>query len=126
MSTAKKDALFCKILSEFTTDLYKSYPDNSLLLFINAVNALSVTTPGIVVENFMLCIEPYKEYIRNKDPSFLLNGMVHKHIEREKEYSWLGAEIEKICDIWKRPETPVKTKDAIFKYIQLLAKIGGN
>lgn len=120
---SKRDQIFCKVLLDFAQDLYKSFPDNSLLLFINAVTALSVTTPGVVVENYMYCMEPYKEYIQKKDPSFFLDGKVHQDLS-SSEYSWLGAEIEKICDIWRRPDTPVATKDAIFKYIQMLYKIG--
>lgn len=119
---SKQVSLFCKVLKDFLNDIYKSYPDNSLLVLINATNAMILANPSSVVENFKYCIDPYKEKIISKDESFFLEGGLTRDLENTS-YSFLTDELNKVVKIWNDPSTPDKTKQAIWKYFELLVKL---
>lgn len=116
-------AIFCKVLKEFLTDIYNSYPDASLFVLIQATDALILTSPRTVVDNYMLCVESYKTQIANKDESFFLEGHLGKEL-RGTPYEFLLDELEKIIKIWNDPKTSPKTKECIWKYFQVLTKLG--
>jgi hypothetical protein len=116
---------FCTVLKDFLSDIYNSYPDNSLLLLQQATNAMILADPSSVVENFMTCIEPYTNKILSKDESFFLDGGLESELATG-EYSFLLEELKKISNIWKNPETSDKTKKSIWKYLQILVKLGKN
>lgn len=65
---------FCTVLKDFLTDMYKSYPDNSLLLLKNMTDAMIFSNPRGVVKNYMLCVKSYQRKILAKDEDFFLNG----------------------------------------------------
>lgn len=114
---------FCSILKDFLNDMYKSYPDTSLLMLIKATDAMVLANPTGVVENFIYCIGPYIEKILCRDESFFLEGGLTKDIEGGS-YSFLTDELNKVVTIWNDPNTSKKTKDAIWKYFEILVKIG--
>ena len=116
---------FCTVLKDFLSDIYNSYPDNSLLVLQQATNAMILTDPRSVAENFMTCIGPYSDKILSKDESFFLDGGLESELATD-EYSFLLEEIKKISKIWKNPETSAKTKNSIWKYFQILIKLGKN
>lgn len=120
--TFNKKKVFCSVFSDFLNDMYKSYPDTSLMLFISATDALIATKPSIIVSTFMEYVHPLKDKIKNKDETFFLNGGLSQQVNNEN--SFLHAEIEKIISIWKDKETPEKTKEVIWKYFQVLVEIG--
>lgn len=114
---------FCTILKDFLKDMYKSYPDTSLMLLIKATEAMILTNPSGVVENFVYCIDPYVDKILHRDESFFLEGGLTSDI-KEGNYSFLADELNKVVKIWNDPTTPVKTKNAIWKYFEILVKLG--
>jgi hypothetical protein len=116
---------FCAVLKDFLEDMYRSYPDNSLLLLKQATGAMVLTDPSGVVSNFMICVEPYKEKIMKKDQSFFLDGDLERELN-SGEYSFLLDELKKISTIWRDKNTPEKTKQSIWKYLQVLLKLGSN
>ncbi len=116
---------FCSILKDFLEDIYKSYPDNSLFILKQATSAMILTHPNGVVDNFMLCVEPYIEKILKKDQSFFLDGNLENDLS-SGEYSFLLDELKKISKIWQDTCTPERTKQSIWKYLQVLVKLGNN
>ena len=114
---------FCSILQTFLDDMYRSYPDSSLLMLQQATNVMILTSPQSVLENFMLCIAQYSDKIKSRDESFFLDGGLESDLSTG-DYSFLLDELKKISIIWKNPETPKQTKEAIWKYLQVLNKIG--
>lgn len=116
-------SVFCKVLKEFLTDIYNSYPDPSLFILIQATDALIMTSPRSVVDNYMLCVDKYKTQIANKDESFFLEGHLGKEL-KGTPYEFLLDELEKIIKIWNDPKTSSKTKECIWKYFQALTKLG--
>lgn len=119
--TKHQQKVFCKILSDFFNDIYKSYPEPSLLILIKMSDAMIMANPKGVVENFMECIEPFIEKIKKKDEQFFLNGGLTSVAE---EYSFLNGEINKIISIWKSPDTPETTKKNIWRYFEILVNLG--
>lgn len=118
----KQVTVFCTLLSDFFNDIYKSYPDASLLMLIKMSDAMILTNPSGVVENFMMCVEPFIEKIKAKDEKFFLEGGLTAGIG--EEYSFLNKEINKIVGIWKDPKTSEKTKKSIWKYFEVLVSVG--
>jgi hypothetical protein len=116
---------FCIVLKDFLSDLYNSYPDTSLLILQQATNAMALANPKGVLENFMICVEGYTEKILIKDETFFLDGGLHSDLE-STDYSFLLEELKKISVIWKNPATSKKTKESIWKYLQLLVKLGNS
>jgi hypothetical protein len=114
---------FCKVLKSFLDDMYASYPDTSLYMLIKTTEMMIAANPASVVENFMFCIEPYIEKIKNKDISFFLDGGLENSI-KEGPYTFLLDELKKISNIWKNPKTSNKTKESIWKYFQILETLG--
>lgn len=114
---------FCSVMKDFLGDMYKSYPDNSLMMLQQATSAMMMTHPLGVVQNFMICVDVYVEKILTKDDSFFLDGGLEKDLSGG-EYSFLLEELKKIAVIWKDPTTSKKTKESIWKYLQVLVKVG--
>lgn len=123
MSKKELTSSFCSILKDFLQDMYSSYPDTSLLMLQQITNTMIMTHPDGVVVNFMLCVEKYVDKISIRDESFFLNGGLEKDLA-SGDYSFLLDELKKIAVIWRNPETSNKTKDSIWKYLQVLVKIG--
>jgi hypothetical protein len=90
---------------------------------IQATDALILTSPRSVVDNYMLCVESYKKQIEMKDESFFLEGHLGKEL-RGTPYEFLLDELEKIIKIWNDKKTSSKTKECIWKYFQVLTKLG--
>lgn len=114
---------FCTVLKDFLSDIHSSYPDASLFILQQATSAMILTNPKGVVDNFMLCVDGYTEKILAKDETFFLDGGLHKDLE-STDYGFLLEELKKISVIWKNPSTTKKTKESIWKYLQLLVKLG--
>ena len=123
MSEEKTIKMFCTILGDFFEDLYKSYPDPSLFILKQTSKAMMTATPRLVVENFMFCVEPYKERILKKDESFFIKGGLANNL-KNTDYGFLVDEINKVSEIWNRPETSMKTKESIWKYFGALITLG--
>lgn len=121
-STKELTTSFCQILKDFLNDIYMSYPDPKLLIFQQATNAMVMSNPLGVVENFMKSVSKYSDKILAKDEAFFIEGGLEEHIQGE--YSFLTEELKKITNIWKDPKTPLKTKNSIWKYLQILVKLG--
>lgn len=123
MSEEKAIKTFCTVLGDFFEDLYQSYPDPSLFLLKQTSKAMMATTPKLVVQNFMYCIEPYKDRLLQKDESFFIKGGLANNL-KNTEYGFLIDEINKVSEIWIRPETSDKTKESIWKYFRALITLG--
>ena len=123
MESKKLTNQFCTILKDFLEDIYRSYPDNSLFILKQATNAMILTNPVGVLDNFMLCVDTYIEKILKKDQSFFLDGGLETDLS-SGDYSFLLDELKKISKIWKDSSTPEKTRQSIWKYLQVLVKIG--
>jgi hypothetical protein len=123
MDRNKTINMFCTILNDFLNDMYRSYPDPSLLILLNATKAMVSVSPLMLVQNFMFCIEDYTEKIRTRDTSFFLGGELANNLQGGS-YSFLVDEINKVAEIWRRPETSDKTKESIWKYFEILEKLG--
>jgi hypothetical protein len=119
----KTTDIFCTILVDFLNDINKSYPDASLYLLIKTTEVMISATPNLVIENFMICMEPYISQIKAKDASFFLNGGISNKLEGT-QYSFLIDEINKVCAIWSASDTPIKTKESIWKYFDILTTLG--
>lgn len=117
----KKKQVFLTVLVDFFTDIYNSYPDNSLLLLITATKTMAYTNPDMVIENFMYCITPYITKIKSKDESFFLSGGLN---DVGEQYAFIHDEISKVINIWNHKDTSIKTKNAIWKYFEVLIKLG--
>jgi len=114
---------FCTVFKDFISDMYKSYPDPSLLMLQQATFAMILTDSYGLVKNFKLCIDPYADKILKKDESFFLDGGLESELSSEDNVGYILEEIKKIANIWKNPETPEKTKQSIWKYLQILVKL---
>ena len=115
---------FCSVLKDFLGDMYKSYPDNSLLTLITATNAMVLVNPNGVLKNFICCIDPYVEKILCRDESFFLDGGLSKDLsDIDGNYSFLKDELNKVVNIWNNPSTTLKTKNAIWRYFEVLTKL---
>jgi hypothetical protein len=114
---------FCNVLGDFLDDLYQSYPDPSLYILKQTSKAMATASPRSVVENFMSCIEPYKDKLIKRDETFFINGGLTMNLKNTK-YSYLVDELNKISEIWNRSDTSKKTKDGIWKYFQILIALG--
>lgn len=118
----KADDNFCKILTAFIADLYKTYPDSSLLTFKTVVSGLVAVSPHTVVENFMGCVEDYRVKLESHDESFFLDGGLASSLDGE--FNFLIDEINKVVKIWRDPKTTDKTKESIWKYFDILLRLG--
>lgn len=116
------DNKFCQILTAFINDLYKTYPDASLLAFKTVVSGLVAVSPHKVVENFMGCVEDYREKLEAHDESFFLDGGLASSLDGE--FNFLVDEINKVVKIWRDPKTTDKTRESIWKYFDILLKLG--
>jgi hypothetical protein len=114
---------FCTVLGDFLEDLYLSYPDPSLFILKQTTKGMMTTCPKKLVENFMECIDPYKDKLLKKDETFFINGGLATNLADTK-YGFLVDELNKISDIWKREDTSKKTKDGIWSYFQVLIQLG--
>lgn len=123
MNQDKTIKTFCTVLDDFLNDLYKSYPDTSLYLLKESSKAMMLASPRLVVENFMACIAPYKDRLLKKDESFFINGGLVDNLS-STEYGFLISEINKISEIWNKPDTSDKTKESIWKYFHILIALG--
>ncbi len=123
MDRKKLRDTFCSVLSDFLNDMYKSYPDASLLVLLQTTQMMSRATPELLISNFMMCVEDYKEKILNRDESFFLEGGLSNKLEGTP-YSFLMEEIEKVRSIWNDPKTSSSTKKAIWKYFEILIRFG--
>lgn len=123
MSKQELTNTFCTVLKDFLSDMYNSYPDASLMMLRQMTSAMIMTDPNGVVLNFMFCVEKYSGKILNKDESFFLDGGLESELS-QGEYSFLLDELKKISSIWRNPETSAKTKASIWKYLQILVKLG--
>lgn len=123
MSKQELTNTFCTVLKDFLSDMYNSYPDTSLMMLRQATSAMVLTDPNGVVVNFMYCVEKYTTKILAKDESFFLDGGLEGELS-QGEYSFLLDELKKISIIWRNPETSAKTKASIWKYLQILVKLG--
>lgn len=119
----KNIKMFCSVLEEFLQDLYQTYPDPSLFLLKQTSKLMMVSTPRLIVENFMSCISPYKDRILKKDETFFINGGLASNL-KNTDYGFLIDEINKISEIWNKKETSLKTKESIWKYFHVLIAIG--
>lgn len=119
---SKEEKIFCTVLMDFLRDMNSSYPDPSLFILIKATETMIMASPARVIENFMLCVDPYVDKIKNKDESFFLGGGLSKSLDGE--YSFLSDEINKVIKIWNNINTTKKTKDAIWKYFNVLTQLG--
>jgi hypothetical protein len=120
--SSKQVQAFCNILQTFFNDIYKSYPDPSLIVLIKLIDGMVMVNPRGVVDNFMGCIEPFIEKVKTNDEKFFLDGGLTSGLSLE--YTFLTDELNKIVDIWKSPETTDKTKKSIWKYFQVLVELG--
>lgn len=120
MDKNKSVKVFCTVLSDFFKDIYASYPEASLMMLMKIVDGMILTNPRGVVDNFMYCIGPYVDKIKNKDERFFLDGGLNSNVSD----TYLLDEIKKIINIWKNPDTPEKTKSSIWKYFQILCNLG--
>jgi hypothetical protein len=123
MDKQKATKTFCSILSDFMEDMYKSYPDPSLLILLNATKTMMNVSQDAVVKQFMYCIEDYVDKIKTRDESFFIEGGLANNLEGT-QYSFLLEEINKVAEIWRHPETPQKTKESIWKYFEILEQLG--
>lgn len=123
MNEEKIVKTFCTVLDDFFEDLYQSYPDPSLFILKQTSKAMMRTTPRLIVENFMYCVEPYKDKLLKKDESFFINGGLANNL-KNTDYGFLIDEINKVAEIWNRPETSPKTKESIWKYFHALITLG--
>ena len=115
---------FCSVLKDFLGDMYKSYPDKSLLTLITATNAMILVNPNGVLENFIYCIDPYVEKILCRDENFFIDGGLSRELsDNNGSYSFLKDELNKVVNIWNDPSTTLKTKNAIWKYFEVLTKL---
>lgn len=114
---------FCSVLDDFLKDVYSSYPDPSLMILITTSKAIISSNPEIIVSNFMACIEPYSDKIKKEDSSFFLKGGLSNNLSGTP-YSFLIDEINKVSEIWNRPDTSEKTKKSIWKYFNVLLLLG--
>lgn len=119
---SKQEKIFCTVLIDFLKDMNSSYPDPSLFILIKATETMIMASPSRVIENFMLCVDPYVDKIKNKDESFFLDGGLSKSLDGE--YSFLSDEINKVIKIWNNTNTTKKTKDVIWKYFHVLTQLG--
>lgn len=123
MSKQELTNTFCTVLKDFLGDMYNSYPEASLMMLRQATSAMILTDSNGVVLNFMYCVEKYTTKILAKDESFFLDGGLEGDLS-QGEYSFLLDELKKISTIWRNPDTTTKTKASIWKYLQILVKLG--
>ena len=117
-----KEKVFCIVLMDFIRDVYASYPDPALGILITTTQTMIYTSPTMVVKNFMYCVQPYKEKIKRRDSSFFLDGDLIENVPGD--YDFLKTEIIKVITIWNDPITSEKTKESIWKYFEVLVKLG--
>jgi hypothetical protein len=123
MSKQELTHTFCTVLKDFLSDMYNSYPDASLMMLRQMTSGMIMTDPNGVVVNFMYCVDKYTTKILSKDESFFLDGGLEGDLS-QGEYSFLLDELKKISTIWRDPGTSAKTKASIWKYLQILVKLG--
>lgn len=113
---------FANVLNDFLDDIYKSYPDPSLFILMQTSKGIASVSPLLLLKNFKTCIKPYVKQIKERDSSFFLNGGLADNLF-DTSYSFLVEEINKVAQIWSKPETSEKTKDSIWKYFNILVSI---
>lgn len=115
---------FCSLFKEFIHSLSQVRPgDNSLKFLENAVNGAILLNPGLIVEQFMYCVEGYEDKILERDEDFFLHSL-EKDINVSPKDSYIFEEINKVKSIWTDPETSKETKENIWKYLQSFVKLG--
>ena len=116
-----KIKVFNQLFVEFCNALCELFPtDVGLITLKTGLEYAISANPNMVVAEFNTNIKPYEAKIIGRDEQFFLND------EFKEAYShdgYISAEIQRISDIWKDPNTAKDTKEMIWKYMTKLIKV---
>ena len=105
-------------IKNLITDLNKLYPDETdINLFNEKYKIIRYANPRIIIENFIVYVYPYKEFIMNKNEKFFLED----NTPVDKEFTENDVSLTKVINfknLWLK--TSDENKDAIWKYFQVL------
>ena len=113
------------ILTAFNTqvqnlivDLKKLYPnEKDINLFREKFKLVKFANPRIIIENFIVYVYPYKEFIMNKNEKYFIEE--DNSINRECDKNEISlTKVINFKKLWEK--TSDKNKDAIWKYFQVL------
>lgn len=113
------------ILTAFNTqvqnlidDLKNLYPnEKDINLFREKFKLVKFANPRIIIENFIVYVYPYKEFIMNKNEKYFIEE--DNSINRECDKNEISlTKVINFKKLWEK--TSDKNKDAIWKYFQVL------
>ena len=113
------------ILTAFNTqvqnlidDLNKLYPnEKDINLFKEKFKLIKFANPRLIIENFIVYVYPYKEFIMNKNEIYFIEE--DNSINRECDKNEISlTKVINFKKLWKK--TSDKNKGAIWKYFQVL------
>lgn len=99
-------------------DLNKLYPDEKdVKLFKEKYKLIKFANPRMIVENFIIYVYPYKDYIMKKNEEFFLK----ENNSIDNEFTQNDISLTKVINFKKLwLITSNDNKDAIWKYFQVL------
>tara|TARA_B100000674_G_C37715024_1_gene856987 strand:- start:18 stop:410 length:393 start_codon:yes stop_codon:yes gene_type:complete len=113
------------ILTAFNTqvqnlidDLNKLYPnEKDINLFREKFKLIKFANPRLIIENFILYVYPYKEFIMSKNEKYFIEE--DNSINRECDKNEISlTKVINFKKLWQK--TSDKNKNAIWKYFQVL------
>ena len=105
-------------IENLITDLNKLYPNESdIKIFKEKFKLIKFANPRMIIENFIVYVYPYKEFIMNKKEEYFIED--NNSIDREfKENEISLTKVINFKKLWLK--TSDENKDAIWKYFQVL------
>ena len=108
---------FNNLLSQFLSDMVKTYPtEKDIVVYEAKINLLAQGNPRMLVEEFMKNILPHKQQILDCDESYFLNI---DNLNLNKENLEKGLNFKKMYK-----SSDQRTKATIIAYFQKLLKFG--
>lgn len=109
--------MFDTVFNDLLNDLKCLRPNDSSLSLLNSL--VSVISTEILVQQFMECVEEYKDEIFSKDEDFFINELPNLI-----GHSFAATELKRIASIWTSDSTSDEDKEIMWKYMITLTKLG--
>lgn len=120
METATRETklkAFDKLFKDFVSDLCRLRPNDLTLSMLKA--GIYVLPTEMLVKQYVEVIGDYTHEIYAKDEHFFINILPN-----EIHDSFAADELKRVSKIWKHKETTDEDKEAIWKYVIMLTKLG--
>ena len=107
---------FCNLIIRFNEELIDTFPNEQEFKTVKtAIMLMKQTNPRLLLNLFVSYIEPWKEYVTNRNESFFINKDYDDEAQGDTNFLML---ITRLKQYW--PNLSDKNRDCIWKYLNTL------